>query len=75
MIIYKTSFRPTQCFSFEKHRRSVVLDPGETVSYLKADGEELKYIYNNFRNLPMRLNRDEMIWTGEIARFILENWK
>lgn len=57
----------------ENHLQS---DPGTPSPQLKieADGEELLWINTHFRNIPLRLGANrKMIWTGEMARFILEN--
>jgi hypothetical protein len=51
-------------------------DPGMPVPALRieADGDELLWITTHFRNIPLRLGANrKMVWTGETARFILEN--
>lgn len=39
-----------------------------------ADGHELEVIREQFSNIPMTANR-VVCWTGETARFIVENIK
>ncbi len=42
---------------------------------VSADGDELEHIARNFTGIPFRLHdRRLQTWTGEMARFIVENW-
>ena len=43
------------------------------VADVYADGDELEYIKNNFKNIPICLNKDCNRWYGEIAQFIWNN--
>lgn len=66
--------------------REQLEDEGLQVVSIVADGEEVRYIRDNFSNLPMR-TRDkskgdlpgnvpdplECVWRGEMARFIFDN--
>lgn len=58
------------------HKRpSEQLDDADIVIHsIYADGDELAYIGNLFKNLPIYPYRDKRcVWRGELARFIFDN--
>lgn len=40
---------------------------------IQADGHELQYIRDNFRNLPDAINQRVISWKGELAQFIFDH--
>jgi len=50
------------------------LSNGYDVIDIQADGDELGYILHNFKNIPSGMNSVQ-IWRGDLARFIIDNWK
>lgn len=41
---------------------------------ITADGDELTYIIDNFKNLPYTKQKGRAcVWKGELARFIFDN--
>ena len=45
----------------------------EFVEKIQAGGDELKYILDNFTNLPVAKHRHVVTWEGVIARFIVSH--
>lgn len=45
----------------------------ELIEKIQADGDELKYILDNFANLPVAKHRHAITWEGVIARFIVSH--
>lgn len=45
--------------------------PGVLV--VQADGDELYYIHENFKNLPIHNSLLVQTWRGDFARFIVDN--
>jgi hypothetical protein len=55
------------------HKKGNVFGP-RGVEAAWADGEELTYIYSNFKNLPIPdQRRIRVVWTGDMAEFIYNN--
>ena len=48
------------------------LGEDESVNLIQADGHELAFVLEKFRNLPYT-NRSVIVWTGDNARFIYNN--
>ena len=53
--------------------RPLAIEDVILVVEVQADGDELAYIKRNFENLPMRVNKPEVTWYGDDARFIVGN--
>lgn len=43
------------------------------VQHVEASGDELGFLTNNFKNLPM-CEKNTVIWIGEFAKFIVSNF-
>lgn len=43
------------------------------VTEIEAGGSELKWILNNFHNIPTHKTAKIQTWTGDLARFIFEH--
>lgn len=46
---------------------------GVTITEVQADGDELEYIFNNFRGLPLSNKKRVQTWRGDFAQFIADN--
>lgn len=45
----------------------------ETVVSVQADGDELKFIAIDFRNIVIPTHKSLVTWNGEMAQFIYDN--
>lgn len=45
----------------------------EDVVEVYADGHELEYVRENFKNLPDAPNKRGVVWRGDLAQFIYEH--
>ena len=63
----------TTAYVLTYHVGEVIHPEGEVIE-IQADGDELNHIYDNFKGIPWS-NRRVVIWRGNVAQFIIDNWK
>lgn len=67
-------------YSIERHIGTELPElDNEVVTEIQADGDELEFILDNFRSLPLTYGKLVVRWFGDHARFIYHNmprkWK
>jgi hypothetical protein len=52
----------------------LIVDTSQLVE-IQLDGDELEYLIENFVNIPYSRKARIQNWYGDMAKFIVENWK
>jgi hypothetical protein len=55
------------------HIKGLAGNSRDPIVSIQADGDELDHILNHFNNIP-KVDKNVVIYYGEIAQFIIGNW-
>ncbi len=73
-IISRVTGDSGHCFDTHWHKGDSLPEiPENAIDSVRADGDELLYILENFTNLRQCSHRHFVTWRGEDARFIIRN--